>query len=390
MSFRERGRLAGRLLLTMGLLSAGTAYPSKAGEYQVTPTFDAQGEYNSNVFMSATDRRSAIITTLSPGLELSKRNEILDAALSNRFSWLRYSDEVHRDTVDHAHQGAVRHSLSPRLSVSGSALFARESRTDRDLQATGIINTSLGPRNRQAYSLGGAYAISELTRASLSGSFNRDDYSNPLLVGSETHGGTLGVDHDLRGVLENIRGRAGLTYTEYLFPGSRQENASATVGVTRELAEKWGVSADFGGRLTKAETETRGWVGQVGGSYRGERNSANLSFSRDLSTASGAAGLTLRNAVTLTVARAITEEIAGSCYAAYFRNRTDSTGSGTVPFLERTLEVRPSLSWRVFKDVSVQGSWSYVRIKSGQPAQLVTADRNVFLLLLAARHEMFE
>lgn len=390
MSFRERGLLAGRLLLILGLLSAGAADPSVAGEYQVTPTLDVQGEYNTNVFMSAADRQSVYITTLSPGLDLSKKSEILDATLSNRLSWIRYSDEAHLDTVDHAHQGAVRYALSPRLNVSGSAQYARESQTDRDLQVTGVVSTKLGPRYRQVYSLGGDYAIDEVTRTSLSGSFNKDDYSNPLLVGSETHGLSLGVDRDLRGFLENLKGRANFAYTEYLFPGSRQENYSATVGASRELAEKWSVTADVGGRFTKAVTDTRGWVGQVGGNYKGELDSATLSFSRDVSTASGAAALTLRNAVTLTVARMITEEIGANFYAGYYNNRTDANGFGTVAYRENTLEVRPSLSWRFTKDVSVQGSWSYVKVKSEVPAQTVTADRNVFFLLLTARHEMFE
>lgn len=372
------------------LLSTWAEDPSMAGENQVTPTHDALGEYNSNVFMSAADRQSVHITTLSPGLELSKRTEILNATLTNRLSWIRYSDEVHLNTVDQAHRGVVRYAMSPRLNVSGSAQYARESQTDRDLQVTGIINTSMSTRRRQAYSLGGDYALSELTRASLSGSFNRDDYSNPRFIDSDTHGVSFGMDHDLMGVLENFRGRAGLAYTEYLFSGSRQENYSATVGVSRELAEKWSVDADVGGRLTKAETGTRGWVGRVGGNYKGERDSANLSFSRDLSTSSGAAGLSLRNAVTLTVARAMTDEIRGNFYTGYFRNRTDTNGSGSVSFREKTLELRPSLSWRVHRDVSVQGSWSYVKVTSERTAQTVTADRNAFLLIVTARHGMFE
>jgi hypothetical protein len=365
-----------------------------AGEVQLIPFAEVLEQYNSNVFMTQGIARSAAITTLSPGIALARKNERIDASLSSGLNWSRYDDDVRLDYLDQSHKGALHYGLTERLGISAGAEYTRDSRPDRDLRTTGLVSLevpTIVSRRRQAYSVGGDVRLSEPTRASLSGSFNKDVYSDPRFIDSETHGATLGVEHDMRRLAENTKGRASFNYTEYRFPAGKEKNHSASVGLSRALNETWSVDADAGGRFTRTQVDSHGWIGRLSLTYGGELSSGNLAYVRDVSTASGRAGTTQRDAFALTLARDFTDKLSGNLYAAYYKNTTDQNRLSSLPLDETTLEVNPGILYRFTKDVSLVASYSYARVRSEQPpAEAVTVERNVVAVRFSARHDLFE
>jgi hypothetical protein len=283
--------------------------------------------------------------------------------------------------------------LTPRLNVSGSAGYNRDSQPDRDLRTTGLVDLGGGriiARSHQAYSLAGDAALTEKTSGSLSWSFNKDLYADPRLIGTYAHSVQLGVNHDLQQRLENTRAKANVGYTGTHSVGATEENYTATIGLARALKETWSVDGDIGWRFTRAQGDSQGWVGHVTLVRRGETDSEHLSYVRELSTASGRASTTLRNAVTLTLAREFTDRISGNFYAAIYKNTTEQNRFSTRPLDETTVEVNPGVAYRFSKDMSLGASYSYARVKSDQSPASVTADRNVFFVRFIAQHEMFD
>ncbi len=380
-------------LLTLAAVAAGTPRHATGGEYQVTPSAEVREEYNSNVFMASRDRLTSFVTHLAPAIEVARRNERLDAALSGRLDWIRYAGHGDLDSLDRFFQGRAGYALTPRLNVSGSAGYGRDSQPDRDLRTTGLVDLEalrIVARRHQAYSLAGDAAVTEQTRGSLSWSFNKDLYADPRFVGSYTHGVQIGIDHDMRQRVENTRARANVGYTGFHFADASEDHYTATVGLNRALKETWSVDGDIGWRLTQAQGNSQGWVGHVTLVRRGETDSERLSFVRELSTASGRASTVLRNAVTLILAREFTDRISGNFYAAIYKNTTEQNRFSTLPLDETTVEVNPGVAYRFSKDISVGAAYSYARVKSDQSSSSVTVDRNTFFVRFIAQHEMFD
>jgi uncharacterized protein (PEP-CTERM system associated) len=113
---------------------------ASAGEVQLIPFAEVLEQYNNNVFLTQENARSAVITTFSPGIALARINERIDASLSSGLSWSRYDDDVHLDSLDHSHKGALHYRVTERLGVSAGAEYTKDSRPERDLRTTGLVS----------------------------------------------------------------------------------------------------------------------------------------------------------------------------------------------------------------------------------------------------------
>lgn len=372
-----------------------------AGVFHLVPSMDVREEYTNNVFFTSRERKSTGITTVSPGLELADRTEILDASLSGRLGWVAYSADSSLDSLDLFQNGNFRYRLTPRLGVSAGAGYTRDSRHDRDLRATGIVDLGGSDkviRRSQAYSLGGTYALTEATTTAVSCSFNKDDYSAARFVGTTSRNGTLTIDHDMARWMKNTRANVSVGYTAFLFTGGKDENYTATAGMNRALDEKWSVNADLGGRHTRSRIDSppeqsyssSGLVGHLAVGYAGELAWGSLTYGRELSTASGRAGAALRDSFVLSLAKAITEKFSGTFYAGAYRNTTDRGRFSPQQLDEKTLEVNPGVLYRFTKDLSLSAGYSYVRVRSSTPADSVTVDRNSLFVQCTGRYDVFE
>lgn len=365
---------------------------SHAGEYHVVPSLDATERFDSNYFMTASDRESAIITLIAPGIRLSRKTEVLDTSLSGRLLWNAYSGDIGPDRLDQAYSGGVRYAASPRLSINGNAAYTEDSQPDRDLRTTGLVNTvvsRLVTRRDQTYALGGTYAMSERANMNLSGGIAQDRFDDPGFADSETRTANLGVDHDLRRVLEGTRGRFDLGYTGYRFSGSTQEYYTATIGMTRLIDEKWSIDGNVGWQYDRTGVFEAIPVGRITTTYKGERFTGTFGYVHDRTLASGAGDTTRRNALQATGSWAIAETVSGTVYAGYFRNRTGEGRSALPPLHETTYEINPGIQYAITQDMTLACAYGYTRIRSEQGTSS-TAERHSVFVRFTVRHDLLD
>ncbi len=372
-----------------GWRPAGTSH---AGEYHVVPFLDVTERFDSNYFMTASDRKSAFITMLAPGFRLTRQTEILDASLSGRLNGSAYSGGIGEARLDPAYNGAVRYAAFPRLSFQGSAAYAENAQPDRDLRTTGLVNTMVSrqvTRRDQAYSAGGAYSVSERVSVNLSGGLAKDRYDDPEFADSETRTVNLGVDHDLRRVLENARGRVSLGYGGYRFSGSTQEYYTATVGMSRAVDETWDISGEAGVQYRRTGTSGGDWIGRVTTTHRGDLFTGTFGYAHDRTLASGAGDTTRRNALQATGSWRIAETFSATAYAGYFRNRTGDARASVPPLRETTFEINPGIRYAITQDMALACSYGYTRIRSERRAGS-TAERHSVILRFTVQHDLLD
>jgi hypothetical protein len=405
MSRNRGGALAALLLFLLALSLPGLA----AGyELRVVPSASVKEEYNDNIFFDSSGERDSYVTTLSPGLSLSSRTERLDLSLSGGVHWIFYSDLSELDDEDYVSRGNFSFRVTPRFRVSAGAGYRRDTRPDRFIETTGqeVINQS----DRQTYSAGMGFALTDRTEADLSYGFDKIDYKDRTDLDSESHGASLTLVHDMERVFPLTKGRVGFGYARSRFEGLDVDNYRATLGFLREVTELWSVLVDAGGRYTRSEfdvlrtvlvppativfvpdTKTEdgfGWVADVSMMYRGEKNRGSLSFSRDVSASIGRTGATERTAVVLEVGRRFTYEFSGSVSAGYYWNMSDAGEFSTGEIDEKTVRVRPNLRYAFTKNISLEAAYQFTRIDSGTPGR--PAEQNLAFLRFAVQMPLIE
>ena len=405
MSRSRAGALATPLLFLLALSLPGRA----AGyEFRLVPSAAVKEEYNDNLFFASSGEQDSYVTTLSPGLALTSRTERLDLSLSGGVHWIFYSDLSELDDEDYISQGKFAFRVTPRFRVSGGAAYRRDTRPDRFIETTGLAVTNRS--DRQEYSGGMGFTLTDRTEADFSYRYEKVDYEDRTDVDSESHSASLTLVHDLERLLPLTKGRMVFGFARTRFVGLLVENYTATLGFLREVSELWSVLVDVGGRYTRAEfdvlrtvlvppatilfvpdTEGKdefGWVANVSMMYQGEKNRGNLTFSRDVLAASGRTGASERSAVVLDVGRRFTYELSGAVTAGYYRNRSDAGEFSTGEIDEETVRVRPSLRYAFTRNVSLEAAYQYTRIDSGEPK--TRADQNLAYLQFAVQLPLFE
>lgn len=118
--------LAGWLILaTVSGPTEAHAQNLEVGPFRILPSLDLTGEYNDNVDLEPSDKKSDFITTISPGIviELPARRYAL--RLGYRADILRYAERSELDTVNHSAAFNGRIAFPWGLAVTLSDGFTR-------------------------------------------------------------------------------------------------------------------------------------------------------------------------------------------------------------------------------------------------------------------------
>jgi hypothetical protein len=381
------------LILLALAVPLGTA---AAAEFRLVPSLALKEEYNDNIFYSEADRVDDFITTITPGLELVSRTEKLDLNLLALLNVLRYLDTTELNNIDQNYSGRFRYSLNPKWTVSGGAGYLEDSRPDRDLEITGLV---IGPviRKRQNYMGGVEHIFSEKTKASLSYTYEREDYDNPEFADLKAHNAGLGFIHDLSKYLPNVAARMNLGYSRYEYDIGTIDYYYATIGVNWALDEKWSLLFDGGGSYTFSESgptgneqkdEGAGWVGMGSLAYKGEKTTGDLTFSHRKAPAYGSVGVTERTSLSFGINRRFTYEFSGGLSAGYFINKADEGKFSRTAFDQESFYVSPRLRYEFTRDVFLEGSYnfSYTRDKESN----TDVRRSLVMLRLYMQYPLFE
>lgn len=393
------------LILLPGAVSYGA-------DFWLMPSVGIRQEYNDNVFFDTSNEIDDYVTTLIGAVEVQQKTERLDLNVRGEVDPRFYADNAKLDAVDQSYRTRGSYRLTPKLSVSGSATYIKDSRADREIEMTGLVLTPT-TRYRQQYGAKTEYMLSEKNAVSLDAGYWKDHYGASTLTDMEAETASLAMVHDLGSVIQATKGRVTFGYSRYRF--SDQENTevrdfSGMVGATHALSEVWNLSLDGGVRYTTgrfdetvlvpvtpslflATTERQkssGWggVGQVVFSYKGEKTTIDLSAGHILQPASGDATTTNRTFLMVAASRRLTYELSATIAGEYFLNKSTGQEFGSEKVDEETMRISPGMRYAFNPDLAVEASYGFTRVKYRTTNE--TARRNLVLARLLYQHKLFE
>jgi hypothetical protein len=114
-------------------------------------------------------------------------------------------------------------------------------------------------RDRQTYSGGVDYTLSEKSTVSLAYLYDQEDYKGMPTSNNSSNAASLGYEYDLKAFLPSARGRLNFGFNTYQFPDSDTDNytpPSASAG----HSAKPGILRRMGGRYTSADFDVTTFV----------------------------------------------------------------------------------------------------------------------------------
>ena len=388
--------------LAMLLVTLSFAFPDLGGadEFKLVPSIAVTEEYNDNIFFDDHEEIDDWITTISPGLTLINRTERLDLNLFARGDGIIYSQNDDLDNFDQYYTGNLIYRITSRMTVSGNVGYTVDSRSDRDIETTGLVQTT---DKRKSYNggLAGDYVLSEKSAVSLSYAYERNDFDDPESEDDKYHDSNLGFTHDLSEFFPRTVGQINFGYSYYDSSDTTVDTYSGTVGLSWEITEVFNLLVDLGARysrsevlvasvdpLSKEKDDEWGGVGQVALSYGGEVTSASLSVQKNISPALGENGTTDRTSFSFNIIRRFAERFSASLSGEYFLNKADAGELATEDIDERTISIRPGLSYEIIDDlISELGCMHQL---ANHPKDTSKSRRNIVFARLAYQYPLFE
>lgn len=363
--------------------------------FNLIPRIALREEYNDNIFFSVNDRANDLITTVSPGLSLLDQTERLDLALTGVLDGIIYADNSELDAVDQHYVGNVAYRVTERFGVLSDAGYIKDSRPDRDILETGLVQGA-EPRKRAFFSLGGNYRTAENTADRLSYRYEQSDYTDEEFADSRVH--TVDFQHtwDARRVFAQTVGQLNLGYAGADFETSRVESVSGTLGATWNAAELWRLAVNLGLRYTVTDfttvdadtTRDLSGVGRASVAYRGVFTTADLAFLHDIREARGRGETVTRTELTGRTRYRLSERFYLTLSAGYYLNRSPEDTGTTAEVDEQTLRVRPGLRYEFTEDLVANVDYRYTRVRDD--VDRTTSSQNVVFGRIAWQWPLFD
>ncbi len=351
-------------------------------------------EYLDNIFFNPDDKVDDFITTLSPGIEVRKRSERLNAGFLVLLDAVIYIDNNDLNNLDQYYEGYAKYLLSERLSVEGTASYKDDSRPDRDVSETGLL-LGIDVRKTQRYNGEIEYELSELSDVSFGYIYRKEDFDDVKRDDYDSHSAVGLWKYNLGSWMDGTWGNVKVNYSHYNYRFSQTDNYSATLGIEKELSELYKFYLDIGGRYSKYKffeeedlninDDGAGGVLKTGVKYNGEYTNTNLYILHDIAPASGRGRTLERTSFIGNYRYRLTEKITGVLRGGYYWNRGDVSFD---PFDEKTIRISPQLIYSITNNLRVRASYSYTNINSKKIDD--DRDRNDVFIRLAFNHTLFD
>ncbi len=371
------------------------------------PGLGIKEEYNDNVFLTATGaKKSDFITTLTPALDFSSATERGNFTLSGGVNQLVYARQRSLDATDFFARSGFTWRLEPRLAISAGTSYLRDSRPDRIDQDSGLA-LAIGS-DRQNYQLSAVYALSEKSNTTLSYAYAQEIFDDSVRLNTRVHSATLSQDYDLDSYLRQTKFVGTLGYVRSLTDISLVDYYMSTVGLTGKIHELWSFSVNAGGDFIHSKfdeqtvtfpfqvvnstvsSDSWGWVGNVSLNYNGEKLSGGLTFTHDVTTASGRAGATERTGVSAGLKERFTHELSGNLSLGYSLNKTAQNQFSSQAIDETRLYVGCGLHYDFSDRVALEGSYRFTNIDYDYGASPSQARQNAFMLRLTMSLDLLD
>ncbi len=416
------------LLLLLLCAPAFSPPPLRAADFQLLPTVAEKGEYNDNLFLAPgnltpNQKIHDYISTTSGGLHLLDKTEDLNIDATARVDQLFYRDNPSLNTTNQFYNGSVSYSVSPKLSLAFKGVYNRDATPDEFLYTSGLV-LNADRRENSSENISANYTLTEKTAASLSYEHGTYWYRSTSYPNMTYDAPALSLTHDLSQTVPNLVGVLNLAYTRYSQTGLTVDNYEATTGFQYAIQEKWSFQAYAGGRRTDSSFQGVGVIGSgynyyftpyglyitpgpiygivnqtstgtaaVGSAlltYAGEKDSANLSFKRDIQPAYGSLGTVENTSVIFSASRKFTYELSGTLSAGYYTNVSKGAQYAATALDYTTWTASPGLRYAFNKDMYLESSYIFTQLTNGAATPTYTAYRNCFMLRFFLQHAIIE
>ena len=368
-----------------------------ADDLKVIPSVSIKESFNDNVYFTTTNRKSDWISIVSPGLELIRKTERIDAGISARFNGIYYIDQHELNSVDQFYRGKLRYALTEKLALGADAGFARDSQATREIDTTGIIFPIAVIRERKNFGLTGDWRINETTAAGMSYSYGKDRYDSVSFTNLESQVVGLNFTNYFN---ERTQGRVNFGYANYNMADSIEiaDNYSGTIGVSRDFSNIWSVQIDTGTVYTHTsihalpqDITSEGWgpMGQLTVAGKYEMTNLNLTLSRSVMPVSGTTGAANRTSLAFDIRHRFTYELSGYLTASYFINKSDPGQFSTAGIDQKTIQISMGPRYNFDKDMYLMATYTYSRVDYGQTNNTY-ADQHLVMLTFNIQHTFWE
>lgn len=356
-------------LVTGCLISSTTVCGTVFGaEEKLVPTCEIKEEFNDNVFLTAGDRKSDFITTISPNLTFSRISERLNIDLLTGVSWYDYSRSAGVGSMDYKYNAQMAGKLTPRDDLGLSAAYVRNSRPDSINQAD-WLNTNRG-RDHYQYSASMRRLLNETTSSSIAYTFVQDSYDNQAYQGNHVHNAALVVSKDLSDLLPLLKGTLSSNFSRAIYRDSSSDNYTLSAGASRSINEKLSVNLSVGGRFThstfrttyEVKNDSTGAVGSASLNYAGEKTSGSLSFVRNFSAASGQVGPVETTTFGVALGQGLSDKTTAQISASYNINQASSGQFSTRSSDDKTLNLKADIIYKMSKFFDIGLQYAYYTV----------------------------
>ncbi len=382
----------GLVLIFFGGLPAKTL----AGELMLN--LSVEEELNDNIFFTVDDDDPIedYITTLAGGLRYSHSGERADAQALARVEQLYYADTDELDATDQFYSGNASYQLTSLLKAGVQGGYSRDSRPDRDVDATGLVmGTAI--REVQRYGASLDCTLSEITSAGFSYNYQKENFDDPEFDDYDLHQAGVLFNRRLDKYFPNTTGRMNFSYARYEYTTVTIDYYSGTLGALWQWTETFHLQVDLGARYTEStfgypwfDINDSGWggVGAIKFGHQGEYSTTNLSLAHDVGAANGRDGSVERTSAVADVSYRFAEKGRVGMMAACYLNKADAGDLSTDDIDEQTLRLRPFVRWGLTDILALEASYVYSQIEDQVDDE--TRDQNVYLLKLIVNYPLFE
>jgi hypothetical protein len=375
--------------VTVCLLMPATGCRLAFGEERkLIPSCEFKEEFNDNVFLSASDKKSDFITTISPSVAFSSASERLNIELLSGLSWHEYVRSEGIGSMDYQLNAQVANRLTQLDDIGLSAAYARNTRPDSISQTSGL-SSSTGSDHYQI-SASARRLVTETSSASLTYSFVQDDYDNPVYQANHVHNAGLVISKDFSALAPLLKGTLSSNFSRATYRDSRSDSYTLTAGASRSITERILVSLSAGGQVihstfeTTSEGNNESWgaVGSALVNFTGENTFGSFSIARNFSAASGQIGAVESTSFGLTLGHNYSDKITAQFAASYNINHASNGQFSSQGTDARALSLKAGIMYKISKNFDAGFQYAYYTV-SYAPNDLIVAQNSVMLRVVA-------
>jgi len=402
----------------------GGIFPVLADPFKVVPFVRLKQEFSDNIHFSSNNEKEDFITTLTGGLAVKQKKEVMETGLEARFDKLSYRDSDNLDSLDLFFSGNVNYRATERLGVGAKVQYSEDSRRDRESDTTGLLVS--GDKDTKRFFLSSDYLFSETTKGDITlgyglvkveetGRIEDDDdfrvdisFSRNL---SETYKNTTGLLNlsYLRYISEIETTTVGAILTGALFQENTSDIFQFSTGFSRDITELYNIYFLLGGSYSmtteglrtrqtltgsgtliseavSADQDDDKWGGLVsmGLNYNGLYYDMGLSLSRDMQGATGTNGTVQRSSIAANIDRKLSDQFFLTLDASFHLNENERKNQADTE--ELTFNIQPGFRYEFVNDFTLSCFYRFTTVEDRQ--NKTNREQNIIYVVIKKEFEL--